>query len=119
MNNLIAALRRAREGKVTVGRYSFTYRRPTDVEAVALFRSGTAFSEIAEKHVTGWALVDGGDVTENDILGDGGDARVPFDVVLWREWCADRPDFWEPVAKAVMDSYESHTKALGEAAKNS
>ena len=110
---LVAKLRKGRESKVTVGKWTFTVRRPTDVEAVALYRGGMAYAEIAQQYVSNW---DG--VTENDIVGGGTIDPIAFDPVLWREWCADRPDFWQPISEAALNAYQEHTKRLGDSVKN-
>jgi len=110
---LIAKIRQQRELKVTVGKFTFTGHRPTDVEAIALGQADSAFSDIAERFVIGW---DG--VTEDDIVHGGSMVPVPFDALLWAEWCADRPDFWGPISTAVLDSYRQHAKTTEDAAKN-
>lgn len=114
MNLLIAALRKNRELKVAVGKFTFTCRRPTDEEAVTLYRGGLSNAVIAANHVVAW---DG--VTEDDLVGGGGTDAVPFDGPLWREWCADRNDFWAPIGDACMKAYEDHVSGLKEAEKNS
>lgn len=122
MQSLIATIRRKRLVKITVGRYVFTGTRPTDVEAMAIYRSGLSPLELAARvcadHVTDWALVDG-PVTENEVVGDGGDMPVKFDRALWQEWIADKRDLWPPISNAILDAYEEHTKSLDDAVKNS
>lgn len=109
---LITRLRKQRELKVVVAGMTFIARRPTDVEMVAISRAGIDVSEIAARHVIGW---DG--VTENAIAGGGGSAVVPFDAELWREWLADRPDFWLPIGNAVLEAYGLHQRQMDDAAK--
>lgn len=111
--DLIKKIKQNREIKIPVGKYSFVARRPTDVEALELYRSRTAYSEIAQRFVTGWA-----GVTENDIVGGGGSDAVEFSQELWAEWCADNQNFWEPIAVAVMDAYVYHRRSKEEAGKN-
>lgn len=111
--DLIRRIRKQRELKVTVGKFVFIARRPTDVEAVELHRSSVTFADIAEKFVSGWE-----NITEDDVLGGGGSDSVEFDADLWREWCHDRPDFWEPIASAVLESYRLHASRLETEAKN-
>jgi hypothetical protein len=110
---LIAKLKKAREVKVTIGKFTFTARRPTDVEAIALHRGDGAFSTIAQDFVIGW---DG--VTEDDIIGGGGSDPFPFAPELWREWCADRPDLWGPISNACLDAYREHAEKLTSIEKN-
>lgn len=109
---LIARLRKQREGRVTLGPFTVTFRRPTDVEMVAIGRGGLDWSVLARDHVVGWE-----GVTDGAIAGGGGTNVVAFDAALWREWCADRPDFWAPIGQAVLEAYTLHQAALGEAAK--
>lgn len=110
---LVARIRKNRELKVKVGEFNFTARRPTDVEARALAARMAPDSEIAQDYVTDW-----GTVTEDNIVGGGGSEPVKFDPMLWREWCADRPDFWTPIASAVLESWREHAGAVKEAEKN-
>ena len=81
-------LRRAREFPVEVGGYTFTVRRPTDLEMFELK----------------------GSVSAGRLL--------PFDADACAEWLADRPDLLGPIVSALLDRYAQHTEALGVAAKN-
>jgi hypothetical protein len=48
----------------------------------------------------------------------GGDPReVPFDADLWREWCTDHPEFWQPLSSAILDSYQHYRKSQDETKK--
>lgn len=115
MKELIAAMRKHRELKVPVGKFVFICRRPTDEEAVGLFRAGgLSNSLIARNHVVGWENVSAADMPG----GDNSDP-LPFDVDVWREWCADRNDFWPPIGEACMAAYNEHAEKLRDAAKNS
>lgn len=109
--SLINQLRKARETKVPAGGFTFTVRRPTDTEFLE-HRELRVF-EIAQEYVIGWE-----GVTEADIVKGGGEDPVPFNRDLWREWCADRPDLWEPLFEAVLTAYEQHAEARKAAAKN-
>jgi hypothetical protein len=110
---LIEKIRKQRELKITVGKFTFTARRPKDTEAIELGRADSAFSDIAERFVVGW---DG--VTENDVVNGGSLEPLPFDAELWAEWCADHPNFWGPISKAVLDAYRAHAEAMEDDAKN-
>ncbi len=113
-NSLIARMRKNRELKVTVGKFVFNCRRPTDVEAIQIYRGNqSAFDQIAAEYVIGWE-----GVTDNDIVGGGGTDPTPFDATLWAEWCADHPEFWGPIATAVMEAYTLHRDAIEGAQKN-
>lgn len=110
---LVDRLRKNRELKVTVGKFRFTCRRPTDVEALEIHRADAQFSTVAVRFVIGWE-----NVLEDDIVGGGVMTAVPFDVALWAEWCAERPDFWTPISMAVLDAYKLNRERLLDAAKN-
>jgi len=108
---LIEKIRRARELKVPVNGKNYTIRRPTDAEAVEM-PSTRAFDFVCA-FVVGWDLV------ELDLIPGGGPEAVPFDADLWREWVADHPDLWQPLAMAMKDAYIAHVKERGEDEKNS
>lgn len=139
---LIKRIRKNREFKKKVGAFTFLCRRPTDQEANDI-KMGETFPNICQRFVIGWE-----NVTENDVIGGGGTEPVEFDPVLWREWCADRKDFWSmckkhedelveavkqgkeppdndacqlcnPLPKAILDAYKTHTADMAAAAKNS
>jgi len=110
---LIDQLRKQRELKIPVGKFKFFARRPTDVEAKSLRDDRADNSDMAMRFVTGWEIV-----TEDDIVGGGGTTPVPFDAALWREWCADRPDFWSPIAMEILKAYKAHAEHIESIAKN-
>lgn len=106
MSELAKALRRQREFSIKIGKFTFTVRRPTDVEAVAIYRDGLTFDQLAARFVVDWQ-----DVTVDDIKGGGGSTVAPpFDREDWEEWCSDRPDFWKPIALKMMEQYDVHAK---------
>lgn len=109
---LIARLRKNREGRLAVEGFTFTYRRPTDVEMIGIGRAGLDWAQLAAQYVIGWE-----GVTDGAIAGGGGTNPVAFDAALWREWCADRPDFWAPLGQAILEAYTLHQGALAAAAK--
>lgn len=110
---LIERMRKQRELKVTVGKFVFFARRPNDVEALELHQEESTFAAIAQRAVIGWE-----NVVENDVVGGGGNSPLSFDEKLWREWCADRPDFWKPISERVLEAYELHAKEIEAAGKN-
>jgi hypothetical protein len=110
---LIAKLKKAREVRVTIGKFTFTARRPTDVEAIALHRDDAAFSTIALDFVIGWE-----GVTEDDMFGGGSTVALEFTPEFWRTWAADRPDFWGPISNACLDAYRVHAEAMTSVEKN-
>lgn len=111
-NALITRLRKQREGKVTIGKFVFVVRRPTDVEMLQLRGSKKTWAEASGDYVVDWA-----NVTENDIVGGGGSDVVAFDRALWLEWYSDRTDFWEPIGQFLIDAYEQHKKDIEVAEK--
>lgn len=113
--NYLERLRKNRELKVVVGRWTFTARRPTDVEAAPIFdpKTNTTLADVARDYVIGW---DG--VVEDDVIGGGGTDPVPFSLELWREWSSDRPDIWETIGTRVTEAYLLHRKQIEDAGKN-
>jgi len=113
--SLISQMRKARQSIVAVDDYKFTIRRPTDSEAAQLFRDGNHQNPeyIASEFVVGWE-----GVTEARLVQSGTSDVVEFDLSLWREWCADSPQFWVPIYAAVMEAFSSHVDKREEAAKN-
>lgn len=111
---LLARIHKNRELKITVGRFVFTARRPTVIEAGRMREAGRdGPADLAADHVVDWS-----GVTEDDLVGGGGTDQVPFDERLWREWCADRPDLWQPISGAVLEAFATYAKAQKEAPKN-
>lgn len=117
---LLGEIRKNRELKIPVGKYVFTCRRPTDSD-IERYRSEATYSDtLAQRHVCGWARVDGNPFTEDDYTGGGGSTEpVPFDALLWVQWCADHMEVWEPIGTALTKAYVDHRNALELAEKNS
>jgi hypothetical protein len=111
-NTLLAQIKKARESKLTIGDYSFTIRRPTDYEAAIIFQTGKTEFEIAADYVCGWE-----GVKESDLLPSGGSTPVDFNASIWREWCADRPEFWAEIFDAVVAAWKSHRGEVDDAGK--
>lgn len=111
MSALIQKLRKARERNVAVGGYTFTVRRPTDLEALDL-RTASRIDALL-RFVVGWQ-----GVNEIDLMPGGSAVPVAFDAALAAEWLADRPDLLDPLVDAIVDAYRAHVAALEAAAKN-
>lgn len=107
---LIEKLKRARERKVEVAGNSFTIRRPTDAEVVAM--DGRRALDYVQAFVVDW------DLAELAVVPGGGPEKVPFDRDLWAEWVSDRPQIWEPLANALLEDYKAHVEARETAGKN-
>lgn len=108
---LIDKLRRAREFKVEAGGYSFTLRRPTDVEWIEI--SGQSTARAILPFVIGWE-----GVKELDLIPGGDPHPLPFDAAACQEWLADRLDILPVLLEAFVKSYEAHLAARGAAEKN-
>lgn len=108
---LVEKLRRARERDVSAGGYTFTVRRPTDVEMVAIAKAGTVLAWLP--HVVGWK-----GVREIDLIPGGDPHPLEFSAEVRDEWLADRPDLLGPLVQAMGEAYQAHADALGAAAKN-
>lgn len=114
MSALIEKLRRAREQAIQVGGYTFTVRRPTDLEMLTL-RERLVERDIAclLPFVVGWS-----GVNEIDLVPGGDPVPAPFDAALCGEWLADRPDLLNPLTVAILDAYKAHAQELDDAKKN-
>jgi len=66
--------------------------------------------DLLEKFVTGWA-----GIKELDIIPGGDGAEVPFSTALFMEWVADQPEVWDPLASAIISSYEAHQEKTAQA----
>jgi hypothetical protein len=109
--SLIEKLRKARERQVEIGGFTFTVRRPTDLQAMGL-RAANTIAELIP-FVVGWQ-----GVKEIDVLPGGDPHPLAFDAEVCAEWLADRPDLLHPLIEAIMDSYSAHAAALEAVAKN-
>jgi hypothetical protein len=111
----LAKLRKNRELTVSVGKWKFTARRPTDAEAGPLLDPSkeTTLYAVARDYVTGWE-----GVVEDDVIGGGGQDPVPFSSELWTEWVADRREVWHPIGTKVVEAYLLHWQHLEDAGKN-
>lgn len=108
---LIEKLRKAREQKVEVSGFTFTIRRPTDMEMLAMQGTGSVARLLP--FVVGWE-----GVKELDIIPGGDPHPLPFDANVCAEWLADRADLITPLVAAILESYSKHAAKLGESAKN-
>lgn len=111
---LIKRMRQARELKVPIEGtgFEFTILRPTDWDTQVMLRDRASFFDVARDHVIGW-----NNVREVDLVKGGTTDPAEFDSMIWAEWLADRPDFWEPLNKAITEAYTKHQEKKNEAAK--
>jgi hypothetical protein len=109
--SLVDKIRKGRESKVEVGGFTFTVRRPTDIEMIGLRGTGSAARLLP--YVTGWE-----GVRELDIIPGGDPHPLAFDAEVCAEWLSDRPDLFGELIEQIIASYHEHTEALGKLAKN-
>lgn len=109
--SLAEKIRKSRESKVPVGGFSFTIRRPTDVDMANLAGRGSVARLFP--FIVGWE-----GVRELDLIPGGDPHPQPFDPEACAEWLADRPDLVGPLVDAILGSYDAHAKALEDARKN-
>ena len=112
MGALADKFRRALEGRVTVGGFVFTFRRPTWEEAQRI--PGSTGAEKLMAHVIGWE-----GVRELDLFPGGDPHPAPFDAEACRLWLCDRPDLSGPISDAILNAYLAHVKRLEDTVKNS
>ena len=109
---LIAKIRKARETKVKVEKFTFTIKRPTDLEMLELSAQRLKQVDILEGYVINWE-----GVTEIDIVSSGTDVAAVFSRELFAEWIADQPQLWGPITEAIVDAYQKHQDVVAEAKK--
>lgn len=107
--SLIDKLKAARQSTVSAGGYSFTIRRPTDMEVMTLQQQATQQGDILRRFVVDWS-----GVQEADIIPGGLNIAVAFETELFMEWVADQPALWSPLADAVIAAYHAHVETLGD-----
>lgn len=106
-------LRKAREIKVEAGGFSFTVRRPTDLEMIEL-QGGQVRGDKLLRFLIDW---DG--VKEIDMMEGGDPHPLKFDPEIAREWLSDRPDLFAKITSGMIGAYQAHSAALEEKLKNS
>lgn len=111
MSALLEKIRRAREFRVEAAGFTFTVRRPTDVEWMEIAGQSTARAVLP--FVVGWE-----GVKEMDIIPGGDPHPLAFDAEVCKEWLTDRIDLLPTLLDAFVKSYEAHLQARGDAAKN-
>lgn len=108
---LIDKIRRAREHQVDVGGFTFTVRRPTDVEMMEMRGPGSVSRLFP--FIVGWE-----GVKELDLIPGGDPHPLAFDADVCKEWLADHPELLGPLIDKILGSYREHAAALEAAAKN-
>jgi hypothetical protein len=110
--SLAEKIRRAREQKVEAGGFTFTVRRPTELEMFAL-REHLQQQDIG---VLMPFVVDWKGVQELDLIPGGNPIEVPFDAETCAEWLADNAAVLNELAIAIIKSYQDRIGKV-EAAK--
>jgi hypothetical protein len=106
---LIEKLRKSRQRNIDCDGYTFTVRRPTDMEMLGFRGKKIQESDILSRFVVGW------NIKESDILPGGTDADVEFTSDLFMEWVADKPSLWVPICTEIMGLYSEHEKEMEDA----
>ncbi len=111
MATLVEKMRTAREKTVAIGGFSFTVRRPSELEMIEM--NGAPMGRAALPHIVGWS-----GVKQSDILPNGDPEPQPYDAEIAAEWLTDRVDLLAPLAKAVTESFIEHAAKREAAEKN-
>jgi len=125
MSKLAERIRKNREFKVTVGRWTFIARRPTEEQGGPLLQeifSGEANARLTAEQcarISRDYVIDWKGVIEDDLIGGGNQEEVKFDAEDWSEFVADHREVWEPIAIAVIEGYLGRLKEQQDAEKNS
>lgn len=124
INPLIAALRAGRESwaPVAPGKEVKIVRPPESEFHHFIQRTGEGKINVnaqlgqVQQYVADWR-----GFTEADLLGAtvGNSDPLPFDAAIWREVIADRMDWMQPVATALVDAIIKHLGAKATDAGNS
>lgn len=109
--SLADKIRKAREVKVEAAGFSFTVRRPTDLEMIELNKQSAARAVIP--YIVGWE-----GVSELSMFDGGSPHPIPFDKDACAAWLEDRLDILSAIVKGVFEAYEAHQKKLAETVKN-
>jgi hypothetical protein len=123
---LINAIRKARQTRITAGKYTFTIRRPTvyeylnyrvdsgekDAEGKPIYKIFIPVEDLS-KFVSDWSGVTGIDLASS---ADGN--PVPFDPDLFMLWVVDHPDIWTALINGILAAFNSYIAARDESSKN-
>lgn len=111
--SLIDKMRKAREQVVEAGGFTFTIRRPTQLEMIELSASPRSRGRAVLPFITGWSCVTGLDVIP------GGDPHpLEFDAAVRDEWLTDRLDLLKPLSDAIFAAYTAEEARREDAKKN-
>lgn len=111
MSSLADKLRRSRESQVEAGGFSFTIRRPTEMDWLEIRHERSPIA--MARFVVGWDKV-----RELDLFPGGDPHPAAFDAEVCTEWLRDRSDLLLPLVDAIRESYDAHRRKLEDASKN-
>jgi len=111
--SIVEQIKRGRALLVTVGRWKFHARRPTDMEAGELFRDSVTVGAMSVRFVDGWE-----GMRLCDLVGGEDESPVEFDRSVWEEWIVDRHDVYQAVGDAIMTAFVEYSERQREDKKN-
>lgn len=111
MSALIDKIRASRQSQIEVGGWSFTVRRPTELEWHEM--RGVIDTRRLMAFVDGWS-----GVKESDIINGGDPHPVPFDRAVLMAWVEDLPDVMSAIVKGVTASRIARAEDAQEREKN-
>ncbi len=113
---IIRLIKQSRQKQVTVGKYTFTVRRPT-VQEYLSYRTpdNKIFIPVEDlgKFVSDWS-----GVTGLDLASSAGGDTVPFNAELFMAWIVDYPDIWTELINGILAAFNSYIAARDDQAKN-
>lgn len=112
-NALVEKIRQARQINVTVGKWTFTVSRPTDLQMSEMKGKKITQRELLSSFVVGWE-----GVLENDLYSGGTSDEVIFDKDVYEEFISDHPETWNTIVTAIIEGYKTHEQKVADSLKN-
>jgi hypothetical protein len=109
--SLADKIRKAREVKVEVDTFTFTVRRPTDLEMIELQKQTAARAILP-------FIVDWSGVSELSMFDGGSPHPLPFDQEACATWLEDRLDILSQIVKQAFAAYQNHKAKIEQLTKN-
>jgi len=106
--SLADRIRRQRESRLVVGRFTFVVRRPTQLQMAEVQQTLVRGSNRAKAHalfpfVVGWE-----GVTEGDLVNGAPAHPVAFDQEACAEWLEDSPEILTAVLNGIAEAFSSY-----------
>jgi hypothetical protein len=111
-NSILEALKKSRQFPVKCDHITLTLRRPTHLDVQGMGEFDFSRKSVIVNYVVGWA-----GVTEADILPNGDDSTIDFDLDLFQAWIADKPEYWARIGQSLTDAYLENIKKKTKQAK--